>query len=103
MKQIQASELLKSNRFLEVKMVKSVNPNADIKERKMFKLITPSREEAKKMHLRTLGLYVACYGLKFRTPEKCAENGNYWMAKGKQAILDQFFPEIIDNSLNSLF
>lgn len=103
MKEITPEELLKNNRFTKWVTVKSVNPNAAVKSQRKFKLFTPTREEAEKMHLRTLALYIGCSGLSIRDAKGCAKNANNWMSKGKQAILDQFFPKTIDNSLNSWF
>lgn len=103
MKPITPEELLKNNRFAKWKKIKSVNPNSPIKFQTVFRMITPTREEAEKMQLRTLCLFIAVQGLRIRDAYGCANNANHWATKGKQAILDNFFPTVKDTSLNSWF
>nr|DAL88033.1 MAG TPA: hypothetical protein [Caudoviricetes sp.] len=51
-----------------------------------------SREEAEKMDIRTLCLYIASESLRFRNVEKATENANLWLMKGdKEKILSLFF------------
>ena len=103
MKPITQEEILKSNRFVKWSRVKAVNPNADVKFTVKGTRFIPSREEAKKMTLRTLGLFVAVETLKFRSAEEAVKNAESWMARGKQEILDTFFPAPRKPDLNDLF
>lgn len=91
MKKITVSEITKNNRFVTWE------------KQGQGKLHVPTRAEAEKMHLRTLGLFVAVSSLKFRSSEKAVENAEKWMNKGKSAILDTFFPLPHKNTLNTMF
>lgn len=55
-------------------------------------LTVPTKEQALKMRKRTLCLFIASSGLKFRDVEKATENANYWLTdKTKEEIIDLFF------------
>ncbi len=103
MKSITAEEILKSNRFVKWHKVKSVNPNADTKFTIKGTRIIPSREEALKMTLRTLCLFVAVDGLTHRSAEDSVRNAEHWMKRGKEAILEAFFPAPRKPELNDMF
>jgi len=53
----------------------------------------PTREQALRMRTRTLCLYIASSGLKFRNVEKSTENANSWLSKpnAKKEIIELFF------------
>lgn len=52
----------------------------------------PTRKQAMKMRKRTLCLYIASSGLKFRDVEKATENANYWLTHHtKEEIINVFF------------
>lgn len=57
-------------------------------------ITTLTREQAMKMNLRTLCLYVASSGLKFRDVTKATANANTWLKKTKEELLNVFFPEV---------
>lgn len=103
MKPITAEEILKSNRFVKWHKVKSVNPYADTKFTMKGTRIIPSREEAKKMTLRTLGLFVAVDALQHRSAEDAVRNAEHWMSRGRDAILEAFFPAPRKPELNDMF
>lgn len=55
-------------------------------------LTIPTKEQALKMRKRTLCLFIASSGLKFRDVEKATENANYWLTdKTKEEIINLFF------------
>ncbi len=103
MKPITAEEILKSNRFVKWRKEKSANPNADVKFVRKGSRIIPSREEAKKMTLRTLGLFVAVDALRHRSAEDAVRNAEHWMGRGKEAIIEAFFPAPRKTELNDMF
>lgn len=103
MKPITTEEILKSNRFVKWRKEKCVNPNANVKFTIKGTRIIPSREEAKKMNLRTLGLFVAVDTLRHRSAEEAVKNAERWIARGKSEILDAFFPAPRKPDLNDLF
>lgn len=103
MKPITAEEILKSNRFVKWRKVKAANPNADVKFTVKGTRIIPSREDAQKMNLRTLGLFVAVDTLRHRTAEEAVKNAERWIARGKNEILEAFFPAPRKRDLNDLF
>lgn len=52
----------------------------------------PTREQALSMRTRTLCLYIASSGLKFRSVEKATENANNWLnCHTKKEIINLFF------------
>lgn len=59
------------------------------KKTKQVTITKPSKEEALKMQVRTVRLYIASSGLKFRPIEKATENANYWltMPEAKSKII----------------
>lgn len=103
MKPITTEEILKSNRFVKWRKEKVANPNADVKFTIRGKRIIPSREEAKKMNLRTLGLFVAVDTLRHRSASDAIKNAEHWMARGKKDIIETFFPAPRKPDLNDLF
>lgn len=55
-------------------------------------LTIPTKEQALKMRKRTLCLFIASSGLKFRDVEKATENANYWLTdKTKEELINLFF------------
>lgn len=55
-------------------------------------IVKPSKEQASKMRMRTLCLYIASSGLKFRNVEKATENANLWLnSHTKSEVIDMFF------------
>lgn len=103
MKPITEEEILKSNRFVKWRKEKTVNPNAAEKFTVRGVRYIPTREEAMKMNLRTLGLFVAVESLSMRPAKDAVRNAEYWMSRGKQKILDAFFPAPRKPDLNDLF
>lgn len=69
----------------------------------MVNCMSQQERKRKKMHLRTLGLFVAVESLRFRPEGKAVENAERWMKKGKTAILDAFFPLPRKINLNDMF
>lgn len=52
----------------------------------------PKKEQALKMHKRTICLYIASSGLKFGSVEKATENANNWLNyHTKEEIINLFF------------
>lgn len=53
----------------------------------------PTREQALSMKTRTLCLYIASSGLKFRDVKGATENANHWLGKpnAKKEIIELFF------------
>ena len=52
----------------------------------------PPKEQALKMQKRTICLYIASSGLKFRSVEKATENANSWLNyHTKDEIINLFF------------
>ena len=52
----------------------------------------PSKEQALKMHKRTLCLYIASSGLKFRSIDGATKNANYWLNHHtKEEIINLLF------------
>ena len=52
----------------------------------------PKKEQALKMHKRTICLYIASSGLKYRSVEKATENANNWLNyHTKEEIINLFF------------
>lgn len=52
----------------------------------------PLKEQALKMYKRTLCLYIASSGLKFRSVDGATENANYWLNHHtKEEIINLFF------------
>lgn len=103
MKPITEEEILHSNRFVKWRKEKVANPNADVKFTIRGKRIIPSREQAKKMTLRTLGLFVAVDALSHRSANDAIRNAEIWMSRGKDEIIDAFFPAPRKPDLNDLF
>lgn len=103
MKPITEEEILKSNRFVKWRKQKATNPHAV--EKYVTKAIRyiPSREEAQKMNLRTLGLFVAVESLSMRTAKDAVRNAEYWMSRGRNEIIEAFFPAPRKFELNDLF
>lgn len=55
-------------------------------------IIRPTKEQAIKMRMRTLCLYIASSGLKFRSVEKATENANLWLNNHtKDEVINVFF------------
>ena len=92
MKPITEEEILKSNRFVKWRKQKAANPNAAEKYVTKAVRYIPTREEAMKMNLRTLGLFVAVESLSMRTAKEAVRNAEYWMVRGRTEIIDDFFP-----------
>lgn len=103
MKPITTEEILKSNRFVKWRKVKAANPNADVKFVIKGTRFIPSREEAQRMNLRTLGLFVAVDALRHRSASDAVKNAEHWIARGKKEIIDTFFPAPRKPDLNDLF
>lgn len=103
MKPITEEEILKPNRFVKWRKVKAVNPNADVKFTIKGTRYIPSREEAQKMTLRTLGLFIAVDALSHRSAKDAIRNAELWMSKGKDEIIETFFPAPRKPDLNDLF
>ncbi|MCX4295255.1 MAG: hypothetical protein OSJ56_14530, partial [Prevotella sp.] len=103
MKPITEEEILKSNRFVKWRKQKAANPNAAEKYVTKAVRYIPTREEAMKMNLRTLGLFVAVESLSMRTAKDAVRNAEYWMARGRKEIIDAFFPAPRKFDLNDLF
>ena len=101
MKPITEEEILKSNRFVKWRKQKAANPNAAEKYVTKAVRYIPTREEAMKMNLRTLGLFVAVESM--RTAKDAVRNAEYWMARGRKEIIDAFFPAPRKFDLNDLF
>lgn len=53
----------------------------------------PTKEQALRMRMRTLCLYIASSGLKFRDVKGATENANNWLSKpnAKKEIIELFF------------
>ena len=52
----------------------------------------PKKEQALKMHKRTICLYIASSGLKYRSVEKATENANSWLNHHtKEEIINLLF------------
>lgn len=52
----------------------------------------PTKEQALKMHKRTICLYIASSGLKFRDVEGATDNANRWLNyHTKEEIINLFF------------
>lgn len=103
MKPITEEEILKSNRFVKWRKQKAANPHAvDKYVTKAIRYI-PTREEALKMNLRTLGLFVAVESLSMRTAKDAIINAEYWMSRGRNEIIEAFFPVPRKFELNDLF
>lgn len=103
MKPITEEEILKSNRFVKWKKQKVANPHAVEKYVTKTVRYIPTRHEAIKMNLRTLGLFVAVESLSMRTAKDAVRNAEYWMARGRKEIIDAFFPTPRKFDLNDLF
>lgn len=103
MKPITEEEILKSNRFVKWRKEKAVNPNAAEKFTVRGVRYIPTREEAMKMNLRTLGLFVAVESLSMRTAKDAVRNAECWMNRGRKEIIDAFFPAPRKFELNDLF
>ena len=103
MKPITTEEILKSNRFVKWRKVKAANPNTDVKFVIKGTRFIPSREEAQRMNLRTLGLFVAVDTLRHRSASDAVKNAEHWIARGKKEIIDTFFPAPRKPDLNDLF
>lgn len=103
MKPITEGEILKSNRFVKWHKQKAANPNAAEKYVTKAVRYIPTMEEAMKMNLRTLGLFVAVESLSMRTAKDAVRNAEYWMARGRKEIIDAFFQTPRKFDLNDLF
>lgn len=103
MKPITEEEILKSNRFVKWRKEKAVNPNAAEKFTVRGVRYIPTMEEAMKMNLRTLGLFVAVESLSMRTAKDAVRNAECWMNRGRKEIIDAFFPAPRKFELNDLF
>lgn len=103
MKPITTEEILKSNRFVKWRKVKAANPNSDVKFVIKGTRFIPTLEEAKKMNLRTLGLFVAVESLSMRSAKDAVRNAEFWMSRGRKEIIDNFFPAPRKFELNDLF
>ncbi len=103
MKPITTTEILQNNCFVKWRKEKCANPNADVKFTIKGTRVIPTREEAIKINLRTLGLFVAVDTLRHRSAEDAVKNAERWIARGKKDIIDNFFPASRKPDLNDLF
>lgn len=103
MKPITEEEILKSNRFVKWRKQKAANPNATDKYVTKAVRYIPTIEEAMKMNLRTLGLFVAVESLSMHTAKDAVRNAECLMNRGRKEIMDAFFPAPRKFELNDLF
>ena len=89
MKPITQKEVLK-NRFIRIYKNKY--------GKKMIERKRPTCEEAQRMRIRTLCIYIGVCGLRLRPVDGATENANYWLENHtKKEILKQFSHEFVQN------
>lgn len=89
MKSITQKEVLK-NRFIRI--------YKNEYGKKMIERKRPTLEEAQRMRIRTLCIYIGVCGLRLRPVDGAIENANYWLGNHtKKEILEQFHNEFVQN------
>lgn len=89
MKFITQKEVLK-NRFIRIYKNKY--------GQKMVERKRPTWEEAQRMRIRTLCIYIGVCSLRLRPVDGATENANYWLENHtKKEILKQFSHEFVQN------
>lgn len=89
MKSITEKEVLK-NRFIRI--------YKNEYGQKMVERKRPTLEEAQRMRIRTLCIYIGVCGLRLRPVDGATDNANYWLENHtKKEILKQFSHEFVQN------
>lgn len=89
MKPIKQNEVLK-NRFIRI--------YKNEYGKKMIERKRPTSEEAQRMRIRTLCIYIGVCGLRLRPVDGAIKNANYWLENHtKKEILEQFRHEFVQN------
>ena len=66
--------------------------------KKMIERKRPTWEDAQRMRIRTLCIYIGVCGLRLRPVDGATKNANYWLGNHtKEEILKQFRHEFVQN------